>query len=79
MMFTSDPRKMGEFANPLWLKVVGYAVCTLIAGLNLYLLYQTIGPVWLAVAVAVTLAFSAWVRFIYREPKSASVAAAPAD
>ena len=26
MMFTSDPRKMGEFANPLWLKLVGYAV-----------------------------------------------------
>jgi manganese transport protein len=79
MMFTSDPRKMGEFANPPWLKLVGYAVCTGIAALNLYLLYQTIGPVWLAVAVAVTLAFSAWVRFIYREPKSASVAAAPAD
>jgi manganese transport protein len=35
MMFTSDRKRMGEFANALPLKIVVYAVCTLIAVLNL--------------------------------------------
>ena len=38
--------RMGEYANPWWVKVLGYAICTVIAGLNVYLLWQTIGPVW---------------------------------
>jgi manganese transport protein len=74
MMFTSDRRKMGEFANPLWLKVVGYGVCVVIALLNLYLLYQqalekygTAGLVGLAALMAGALAFSLWVKFGYRE------------
>jgi manganese transport protein len=66
VMFTSDRAKMGEFANPLWLQSIGYAVCMLIAGLNLYLLYQTIGPFWLGLGVAVVLLFSLWVKFGYR-------------
>ncbi len=41
VMFTSDPKKMGEFASPLPLKILGYAVATLIASLNAYLLFQT--------------------------------------
>jgi manganese transport protein len=40
MKFTSDRRMMGEFANPLWVKIVGYTICTVIAGLNLSLLFQ---------------------------------------
>lgn len=67
MMFTSDPRKMGEFANPLWLKIVGYFVCYLITGLNLYLLYQVIGLFWLSLAAGGVLAFAAWVKFGYKE------------
>jgi manganese transport protein len=74
MMFTSDRRKMGEFANPLWLKLVGYAVCFGIAGLNLYLLWETLrdqfgpnGDLWLLVAIAAALTFAVWVRFLYRE------------
>jgi len=40
VMFTSDPRKMGPFANPLWVKVLAYAVAVIIAVLNIYMLYQ---------------------------------------
>jgi manganese transport protein len=74
MMFTSDPRKMGKFANPLWLKIVGYSVCCLIASLNVYLLYQTIGPLWVGVATALVLLFSCWVRYFYKERSAAPVA-----
>ncbi len=38
VMFTSDRRLMGEFVNPRWLKVIAYAVATLIVGLNAWLL-----------------------------------------
>ena len=41
VMFTSDPHKMGEFVNPLWVKVLAWAVAVIIAALNIYLLYQT--------------------------------------
>lgn len=67
MMFTSDPKRMGEFVNNLPTKIVGYTVCTVIAALNVYLLYQTIGPLWLGVIAAVMAAFTIWVTFFYRE------------
>jgi manganese transport protein len=38
--FTSDKLKMGEFVNPLWLKVLAYAVAIIIAALNIWLLIQ---------------------------------------
>jgi manganese transport protein len=38
--FTSDPRKMGEFANRRWEKWLGWTLAAIIAGLNLFLLYQ---------------------------------------
>jgi manganese transport protein len=41
VMFTSDPRKMGAFANALWVKVLAYGVAVIIAALNVYLLYYT--------------------------------------
>ena len=41
VMFTSDPKKMGPFANALWVKVLAYAVAVIIAALNVYLLYYT--------------------------------------
>lgn len=41
VMFTSEKLKMGEFVNPLWLKVLAYAVAVLIAALNVWLLVQT--------------------------------------
>ncbi len=39
--FTSDRRKMGEFANAWWVKGLAYTVAVLIAGLNAWLLMQT--------------------------------------
>ncbi|CAG7645610.1 Nramp family divalent metal transporter [Paenibacillus allorhizosphaerae] len=42
VMFTSDRSKMGEFANPRWLKWLAWVVGVLIAVLNLYLLVQTV-------------------------------------
>ena len=40
IMFTSDRKLMGEFVNPTWLKVLAYAVATIIVGLNGWLLIQ---------------------------------------
>jgi manganese transport protein len=66
MAFTSDRKLMGEFANSRIVQVIGYSLCTLIASLNIYLLYQTLGAAWMAVIVAFVLAFTIWVRFFYR-------------
>jgi manganese transport protein len=38
--FTSDRRKMGQFVNAPWLKVLAWAVALIIAGLNAWLLIQ---------------------------------------
>jgi manganese transport protein len=66
MKFTSDPNLMGEFANPLWVKVVGYTICTLIASLNLALLFDTLGALWFSALAAVGIGFAVWVRFFYK-------------
>lgn len=42
VMFTSDRKKMGEFVNPLWLKLSAYGVAGFIAVLNAWLLVQTL-------------------------------------
>jgi manganese transport protein len=47
VMFTSSKLKMGEFVNPGWLKLLAYLVATLIASLNVWLLFQTVRG-WLA-------------------------------
>jgi manganese transport protein len=41
VMFTSDRAKMGEFVNPMWVKVLAYLVAFIIAALNAWLLLQT--------------------------------------
>ena len=66
MMVTSNRERMGEYANPLWVKVLGYAICTVIAALNVYLLWETIGPLWVGAGVAAMLGFAGWVRFGWR-------------
>ena len=66
MMVTSSHDRMGDYANPGWVKVVGYAICSVIAGLNVYLLWATIGPMWVGAIAAVMLGFAAWVRFGWR-------------
>jgi manganese transport protein len=47
VMFTSSKLKMGEFVNPVWLKALAYLVATIIATLNVWLLFQTVRG-WLA-------------------------------
>jgi manganese transport protein len=42
VQFTSERGKMGEFANPAWVKVLAWTVAVVIAVLNVWLLYQTI-------------------------------------
>ncbi|MDR1498054.1 MAG: Nramp family divalent metal transporter [Puniceicoccales bacterium] len=41
MRFTSDRRKMGDFVNPIWIKVCGWTVAFVIITLNLKLLFDT--------------------------------------
>jgi len=43
VMFTSDKLKMGQFVNPLWLKLLAYTVAVIIGGLNIWLLLQFFG------------------------------------
>jgi len=40
VVFTSDRRKMGEFANPGWVKTLAWTTAVLIALLNSWLLVQ---------------------------------------
>lgn len=74
MMITSDKTKMGKFANPLWSKIVGFTLCFLIGGLNIYLLYQTLGLSWVVLIASVATAFAAWVHFGYKEKTALSSA-----
>lgn len=41
VMFTSNRRLMGEFVNPIWLKILAWLVAITIGGLNVWLLLQT--------------------------------------
>lgn len=66
MMVTSDRKRMGIHVNKLWVKIVGFAICTLIAGLNVYLLYEEIGPMWLSLIASFGLLFALWVSFLYK-------------
>jgi manganese transport protein len=47
VIFTSDKLKMGEFVNPLWIKMLAWLVAVVIASLNAWLLVQTFRG-WLA-------------------------------
>jgi len=60
--FTSDKRKMGDFASPRWIKLVAWAVACIIVGLNTKLVYDEVsgwlagGPVWLWIVVVPAIA-----------------------
>jgi manganese transport protein len=41
VLFTGDRRKMGDLAAPKWMLVLAWPVAVLIAGLNVWLLWQT--------------------------------------
>jgi len=44
MRFTGDKVKMGEFANTVWIKVLGWTITTIIITLNFWLLFITLAP-----------------------------------
>lgn len=67
LMFTSNPRLMGEFVNPLWLKITGYTICVIIAVLNIYLLITTISYLWVIGFIVIGAVFSIWVMYFYHE------------
>jgi len=46
VQFTSEKAKMGEFANPGWVKLLAWTVAIVIAALNAWLLYQTIADLF---------------------------------
>jgi manganese transport protein len=61
MMVTSSASKMGRFVNPMWVKVVGWAICTVISGLNVYLLWEVLGPMWVMVGALAMLGYAMFV------------------
>ncbi|WP_461127857.1 Nramp family divalent metal transporter [Spirosoma aerophilum] len=42
VLFTNSRLKMGKFVNPVWMKIISWAVAVLIIGLNGYLLWDTV-------------------------------------
>ena len=44
MRFTGDKSRMGEFVNPLWIKILGWATTLVIIALNLKLLFDQFAP-----------------------------------
>ncbi|MBZ2186238.1 MAG: Nramp family divalent metal transporter [Bryobacter sp.] len=61
--FTSDPQKMGPFANPLWVKCLAWATAAIIVVLNLRLAWQTLEPLgpWALLLSGPLLVLLAWV------------------
>lgn len=54
IQFTSDARKMGEFASPVWVRALAWTTAAIIVGLNLRLAAQTLEPLggWAILLVA---------------------------
>jgi len=44
MRFTSEKAKMGDFANPVWIKILGWTTAGIIIVLNMKLLLDTFLP-----------------------------------
>ncbi len=74
--FTSDPKKMGSFANRTWVKIVAWAIAAVIVVLNLQLVFSEISAwsgrispwlwmpiVLLLLAIAAALAYITFVPF----------------
>lgn len=68
MLLTGDRTRMGLFANPPLIQIAGYGVCAVISSLNIYLLWSTIGPVWVTLLALLIVGFAGFVRFGYRGP-----------
>ena len=44
--FTSSKKFMGEFVNPRWATILGYAVSVILTGLNIQLIVSTLAPLF---------------------------------
>lgn len=66
--FTADRKRMGAFANPIWLTVLASAMALVILVLNIAYLANTLGPLWVGVGAAAVAGFAGWVMFVYRPP-----------
>jgi manganese transport protein len=64
--FTSDQKYMSEFTNSFVVKIIGYIICIIIASLNIYLLYESIGGFYLATLVGGGLLISALIKITTR-------------
>ena len=42
--FTNDPKRMGQFANRPWVKILAWATAALIVALNAWLIWVALGP-----------------------------------
>lgn len=51
MRFTCEHSKMGEFVNPIWIKLLGWCITMIIIVLNLKLLFDTFAPASLKAAL----------------------------
>jgi len=67
IVFTSSRKLMRDFVNPLWMTVLSIIAASVIIGLNLYLVWERLGPTILFVIIAAVSAFATWVRFGYKE------------
>ena len=71
---TSSSSKMGRFVNPMWVKVVGWTICAVISGLNIYLLWDVLGPMWVIGGAAVMLGYGVFVWWWTKGRRSSEVA-----
>ena len=67
VMVTSDRKRMGDFVNKPWAKWLGYALCFVIGGLNVYLLYETVNPLLVTAIIGAMALFGLWVQYVYKE------------
>ena len=59
---TSDSRRMGRFASQKWAVILGYTLATVITGLNIYVLWEQIGPLGVITLAALFAGFTVWIR-----------------
>lgn len=62
---TSNRAAMGEFVSPLWMTILGYGMSVLITGLNIFLLWDKLGPIGIGIIIAAVLGFALWVQYGY--------------
>jgi manganese transport protein len=67
IIFTSSRKVMRDFVNPLWMTILSVIAALLVIGLNLYLVWERLGPMILVSILAVVILFATWVRFGYKE------------